>query len=227
MKLRWYKVIMFLLFIVIAIGTLNWQRLYNDLNKKYRDQMIKLLEVQDLNSTLIRQNEVLELKSNILQKELDYHKSISTGLQEEVVYYEGILESQRPSQKLTHEEIILLAKTAQAEAGPFKGHEVSQRMVTKCILNRLDSAKYPDTLKGVIYDKRGGTQFSVAYDGSLDKVVLEDKTLINVYEVVMYGYDMPFNVQYFYASYLGEGSWVKSLAVYKEVQGTVFAYNHK
>jgi len=37
------------------------------------------------------------------------------------------------------------------------------------IMNRLRSSSYPDTVRGVIFDKRSGIQFSPAYSGSINR----------------------------------------------------------
>ena len=62
-------------------------------------------------------------------------------------------------------------------------------------------------------------------NGRVEKCKLEVETLNNVYEVLLYGTDMPSNVKYFYASYLDSG-WITTLPVYDKVQGITFAYGN-
>lgn len=128
-----------------------------------------------------------------------------------------------PEYNYTYSEVLLLAKCVQAEAG-VKNYE-AQKMVTKVILNRLEDGSFPSTIKEVIYQKRGKIpQFSVAYDGAIERQDLKPETLNNVLHVLMFGYDMPDNVLFFYASYVEE-NWVNKLRVYKSVQGTTFCYD--
>lgn len=120
------------------------------------------------------------------------------------------------------EEVQLLAKCVQAEAG--EGNSQSQKMITQVILNRVVSPKFPNTIEEVIYQKDGGIQFSVAYNGSLESQEVTYQTLANVYSVLLFGSDLPFEVQYFYAESLVEDNWVKTLKTYDTVEGTIFAY---
>lgn len=125
-------------------------------------------------------------------------------------------------------EIVLLAKCVQAEAGSYKGHAISQRMVTRVILNRVNSSDFPDTIREVIYQNNTGIQFSVAYDGALDRQVLTPETICNVYSAILDNdVNVPENVLYFYASDLEGDNWVKTLKIYDSVQGTTFCYNIK
>ena len=121
----------------------------------------------------------------------------------------------------TNEEIYMLAQCVEAEAGD--NNFESQRYVTQVILNRLNSDRYPNTLKEVIYQKSGKIpQFSVAYNGSMNREVKLD-TLFNVLDVLEDGTDMPDDVFYFYADYVTD-NWVNTRETYRVVEGTVFAY---
>lgn len=136
---------------------------------------------------------------------------------------ETINTSKLPVYNYSYSEVILLAKAVQAEAGV--GNTEAQKMITKVILNRVESGKFPSTIKEVIYQKRGKIpQFSVAYDGAIERQELKYETLCNVMQVLMFGYSMPQDVLYFYASYVKE-NWVNTLKVYKAVQGTTFCYD--
>lgn len=66
--------------------------------------------------------------------------------------------------KLTDAEIDLLAKVVRAESG--NQDSKGKRLVVDVILNRVDSDKFPNTVKEVIYAKN---QFSTVTDGSLLK----------------------------------------------------------
>lgn len=126
-----------------------------------------------------------------------------------------------PEYDFTYAEIVLLAECVQCEAGY---NSESQRNITQVILNRVKSSDYPDTIEEVIYQKiQGVPQFSVAYDGKMDNCeVVRPETLLNVYEVIVHGNDLPEDVLFFYSSSLETDNWIKTLNVYSEVGGTLF-----
>lgn len=126
----------------------------------------------------------------------------------------------------TKEEIYLIAKCVEAEAGNYENHKASQKYVCQVILNRLKSGKFPNTIKKVIYQKNGNIpQFSVAYNGAMNRTV-STETLANVYEVIVHGTDLPSYVLFFYSASVEE-NWVNTLNTYTTVEGTVFAYSSK
>ena len=126
-----------------------------------------------------------------------------------------------PEYDFTEDEIYMLTQCVEAEAG--KSNIQSQKYVTQVILNRLHSSSYPDTLEGVIYQSNGKVpQFSVAYNGSMDRVP-QPETFNSVYSVIVHGTDMPDYVYFFYADYV-TNNWVNSLSKWDTVEGTVFAY---
>lgn len=127
---------------------------------------------------------------------------------------------------LSEEDIYLLAQCVQAEAGivPYSSN-LEQQYICQVILNRYNSDEFPNTIKEVIYQKINGIpQFSVAYDGMLEKQTeLDIKTLANVYKVLANGTDLPEYVLYFYSSSLTE-NWVCNLNTYVKCKRTIFAY---
>ena len=128
-----------------------------------------------------------------------------------------------PLADFTEQEIYMLAQCVEAEAGI--SNMTSQKYITQVILNRVYSDKFPNTLKGVIYQKNDNVpQFSVAYNGAMNRDV-KTETLLNVYKVLMHGVTIPSNVLYFYSSSVTE-NWVNTLPIYAEVEGTVFAYSN-
>lgn len=128
-----------------------------------------------------------------------------------------------PEYQFSEKQVKLLAKCVQCEAG--EKNEQAQRLITKVILNRLESSQFEDTIEKVIYEKVNGCpQFSVAYNGMMDDCTLSPTVLVNVYSVIVCGSDLPDYVLYFYSASLKEDNWIKSLNVYDTVEGTVFAY---
>ena len=127
---------------------------------------------------------------------------------------------------LTVEDIYLLASCVEAEAGTIGyATDLEQQYICQVILNRLVSDKFPNTMMEVIYQKvKGVPQFSVAYNGMLDKHKnVELKTLANVYHVLANGEVLPEYVQYFYSKRV-KNNWVNTLDVYTREGRTVFAY---
>ena len=121
-------------------------------------------------------------------------------------------------------EVILLAKCVQCEAG--EGNDLSQKYITKVILNRVTSSEFPNTITEVIYQKTPTVQFNVAYNGSLNSCELKNSTLVNVYQVLMFDSALPEYVEYFYSeSLVGRDVWITRLPVYATIEGTVFAYS--
>ena len=188
---------------------------------------------EELKATIKEEREVhfevqimAENKFTVLGKQYDKVQSENKELENENKDLK--LELKRveiPKYKYSEKEVMLLAKCVQAEAGDT--NYKSQKLVTKVILNRVESTKFPNSITKVIYQKNGKIpQFSVAYNGALDKQKVTSKTLANVQSVLLYGCDMPKNVLFFYASSLRENNWVKSLRIYKEVEGTIFSYSN-
>lgn len=70
---------------------------------------------------------------------------------------------------LTEEEIELIALVtmAEAEGEPEEG----KRLVISTILNRVDHARFPDTVRGVIYQKN---QFEAMHNGRVDRCYVRD-----------------------------------------------------
>lgn len=159
-------------------------------------------------SVLRKDNEELE---NSLAREIRANLELRNRLQEDSFAY-------------SKEEVELLCKAVQAEAGYYEGHEITQKYVTQVILNRVNNSYFPNSIKDVIYQRDSGVpQFSVAYNGMLSKQEIEEETLNNVYEVLLYGTTLPDDVLYFYSTSV-RGNWVNTLPTYKVEQNVVFAY---
>ena len=183
-----------------------------------------LLNTNEKLTTLNENKEILmeQLETNFEKLQLSYSQ-----LSEEKYELECKLrEVEIPVYNFTEEEIYLLARCVEAEAGDYDNHKLSQQYVAQVILNRLHSGKFPNTIEEVIYQKRGNIpQFSVAYNGAIDREV-DERTLTNVYNVIVHGTDLPEYVYYFYSESVTK-NWVNTLNIYSVVQGTVFAYSDK
>lgn len=132
-----------------------------------------------------------------------------------------------PSYAYTVSEVETLAKCAQCEAGYPPRAPVAFKWVVKTVLNRVADPAFPDTIEGVIYQKVGNTpQFSVAYNGMMDNCELSMESLLQTYEVLLFGSDLPDYVEYFFEESVS-GKWVNTLPIYKTVDGTTFAYEER
>jgi len=65
----------------------------------------------------------------------------------------------------SEEDLLWLAKIVEAEA---QGETYASKLgVASVIINRRDSGQYPSTIKGVIFDKKYGVQFTPTMNGSV------------------------------------------------------------
>jgi N-acetylmuramoyl-L-alanine amidase len=98
----------------------------------------------------------------------------TTSVVEETVYIPEttIFETETTTEKqysLTMEEIELIALVTMAEA---EGEpELGQRLVIDTILNRVDDKRFPNTVKGVIYQPN---QFEAMWNGRADRCEVRD-----------------------------------------------------
>lgn len=208
---------------MLVVGMLIGFMLFFSITNK---QYMELLEV---NNDLIEQIDTnREDNDRLLQQWSDSYSELQTKYGRLYAEHEelkkSVKEVELPVYDFTEAEVELLATCVQCEAGVE--NEVAQKYITAVILNRLQSPQFADSIEGVIYEKVSGCpQFSVAYDGSMDECAEVSPTVLaNVYSVLVNGSKLPDYVMYFYSTSLKEDNWVKSLAVYDTVEGTVFAY---
>lgn len=122
----------------------------------------------------------------------------------------------------TEEELDLLARLIFSESG---GESYDTKLkVASVVMNRVTDPYFPDTIRGVIYQKN---QFSVT-TYRINGVIMIDRPADEesyraAKEVLDYGSVLPSTVQVFYAIYCTE-SWVTSRATYEVCDNTVFAH---
>lgn len=190
--------------------------------------LVCVLCINDSNEKLNRTNDDLLRTIDDIQEEYKaYAEKTLNDLgkkNEEIVKLQCAANKTKiPTYEYTKSEIELLCKCVQAEAGE-KNYE-SQKMITQVILNRVKNGYFPNNITDVIYQSNNGIpQFSVAYNGMLDNQKVNLETYNLILEILLYGYELPDNVLYFYGENLCEGNWVTSLNTYDIVQGTIFAY---
>lgn len=127
-----------------------------------------------------------------------------------------ILASEEPPAQETaatysEEDLMLLAKIIDAEAGsePFEG----QIAVGSVILNRVDSAVFPDTIRDVIYQPN---QFGPARTGKLDQIEPREDAL-RAAEMVLKGEERLEGALYFYNPKRDSQTFFKRLTKVKDI----------
>lgn len=96
---------------------------------------------------------------------------------------------------LSQEDYEVLLRIVEAEAGceDMKG----KMLVAGVIMNRVESNKFPDTVKEVVFQRENGVaQFSPISDGRYNQVTISDETKEAVKRVI-YGEDITKGALYF------------------------------
>ena len=120
-----------------------------------------------------------------------------------------------PKTLYSHEK-LLLARLVHAEA---KGESYKGKVaVATVILNRVDSSKFPDTVKEVIYAKG---QFTPVSNGSINKPASEE-ALKSVKEAIALQEEGT-KATFFYNPKLTNDKWIKSLKVVDKIDNHNFA----
>ncbi|MBR7100993.1 MAG: cell wall hydrolase [Clostridia bacterium] len=101
------------------------------------------------------------------------------------------------------DEVFWLARIIQAESGgePFTG----KIAVGNVILNRVRSKSYPNTIYGVIFDKRYGVQFSPVSNGTIYNTPSEES--IAAAKICLDGYSISTEIIYFVNPKVVSNSW--------------------
>lgn len=217
MERKFYSIIMTfiaMLFVGLFIYDIHIQ---DEMDKNYFD-LLELSERQsdeyeELNDSWMRDYDSLQSDYGRLMIE-------NEQLREELGY-------KIKNHAVSEDEMILLAKVAQTEAGDYYSHSTSQVYVVNVVINRVLSEDFPDSISEVVYQKVNGVpQFSVASNGMLDNCSLEESTLKNVKNAFKCEkFDLPKSVCYFYSTSVKD-NWVNSLETYIICEGTVFAYEN-
>lgn len=118
-------------------------------------------------------------------------KTASSG--QRVVDYNVLERKARYS--LSKEDREVLLRIVEAEAG---NEDITGKMlVAGVVMNRVESGKFPDTVKEVVYQREDGVaQFSPVSNGRLEKVCVSEETQEAV-ERVIYGEDITKGALYF------------------------------
>ena len=113
------------------------------------------------------------------------------------------------------DEVFWLARIIHAESGgePMKG----KIAVGNVILNRVRSKDYPNTIYGVIFDKRYGVQFSPVSNGTIYNTP-SDESIIAA-KICLEGYSVSTEILYFVNSKIAPNSWASKNRPYFDTIG--------
>ena len=102
------------------------------------------------------------------------------------------------------DEVFWLARIIHAES---RGEAlIGQIAVGNVVLNRVRSAYYPNTIYGVIFDRKYGVQFSPILDGSIYNTPGYNSTLAA--KICLEGYDVSEGAFFFLNTALATSSWI-------------------
>lgn len=108
------------------------------------------------------------------------------------------------SPSYTEDELYWLSRIIHAESGgePFQG----KLAVGTVVLNRVASPDFPNTIYGVIFDRKWGIQFTPAYNGMIYKTPSEESVLAA--KMVLEGTREAGDSLYFLAPHLTDNHWI-------------------
>lgn len=114
------------------------------------------------------------------------------------------------SSTYTDTDLYWLSRIISAEA---RGESYKGKLaVGTVIMNRVASKSYPNTVYGVIFDKKNGVQFTPAYNGGIYKTPSADS--VKAAKEVLNGYRVPGNIQYFLNPSIASDTWFRNNLTY-------------
>ncbi len=108
--------------------------------------------------------------------------------------------------------------SAESRGEPFEG----QIAVGNIVLNRTESGSFPDTVYGVIFDRKYGTQFTPAATGSIYNDPTSSAVLAA--KAALEGVELVDDALFFCANYVNKGSWIEENRSYAETIGNHIFY---
>ncbi len=125
-------------------------------------------------------------------------------------YYDAFITSGDPT-KVAHAndyynstDLYWLSRiiSAEAKGEPFNG----QIAVGNVVLNRVRSSQFPNTVKGVIFDTKYGTQFSPVASGTIYQT--PTASAVRAAKICLEGYTLSTGMIYFYNPSIATSSWI-------------------
>ena len=109
------------------------------------------------------------------------------------------------------DEVYWLSRIISAES---RGESLLGKIaVGNVVLNRVKSSLYPNTIWGVIFDKKYGVQFSPVLDGSIYSAPTAESVLAA--KIVLEGYSITAEALFFIAPRYAESSWIPKSRKYE------------
>lgn len=117
--------------------------------------------------------------------------------------------------------VYWLSRIISAEA---RGEDLRGKMaVGNVVLNRVRSAQFPNTIYGVIFDKKYGTQFAPTANGTIYNAPTEESIIAA--KMCLEGYSVTNTALYFFNPRYTSGSWVRENREYAFTIGNHVFYN--
>lgn len=108
-------------------------------------------------------------------------------------------------QTYASDAVYWLARIINAEAG---GESMKGKIaVGNVVLNRVRSKQFPNTIYGVIFDKKYGVQFAPTSNGTIYKAPNADSVIAA--KICLEGYSLSTEALYFFNPKYTSGTWVK------------------
>jgi spore germination cell wall hydrolase CwlJ-like protein len=200
---------------VIAIGlTLTFLQQTGSQNKPEMQEEIKVESVSCATPNVSRSNLETDLKEKHeaeANKKEHIKEPIEESKKEETQIKEQV---QKPAKSYTDEDLYVLSHVIMGEAsGQSWEHKEA---VGSVVLNRVKDSRFPDTIKGVVFQKG---QYACTWDGNYNKT--PDEETINVARYLLEnGSQLP--------EYVIFGAQFKQAnRVYKKIDNTYFCYYAK
>ncbi len=125
------------------------------------------------------------------------------------------------SQVYRDDEVYWLSRIISAEA---KGESLQGKIaVGNVILNRVRSNQYPNTIYGVIFDKKYGVQFAPTSNGAIYATPTAESIIAA--KICLEGYTISNKILYFFNPKAAAGTWVKQNREYAFTIGNHAFYN--
>ncbi len=117
-----------------------------------------------------------------------------------------ITRSKLYSNSYSNDDVYWLSRIVHAEA---EGESYQGKVaVANTILNRVKSKDYPNTIYGVIFDKKHGTQYTPTANGKIYNTPNNDS--VTAAKAALDGYNNVGNSMFFYNPKKSSGSWIKN-----------------
>jgi N-acetylmuramoyl-L-alanine amidase len=125
------------------------------------------------------------------------------------------------SQFYREDEVYWLARIISAEA---RGESLQGKIaVGNVVLNRTRSSQFPNTIYGVIFDKKYGVQFAPTSNGTIYNTPTEESVIAA--KICLEGYTLSNKILYFFNPKYASGAWVKANRQYAFTLGNHVFYN--